>query len=124
MKTDTQLRNDVRAELSWDPAIPAAGVGVTVRDGVVTLSGHLDTYAQKYAAERAAHPDGVAQKIREALSRQAHWRARRIIGIRAEDLEARRHGSVPSWAECEAVQGAAWAAPGVSRVVSQLQVEG
>ena len=53
MKTDTQLKKDVSSELEWDPAINAAGVGVAVKDGVVTLSGHLDNYAQKYAVERA-----------------------------------------------------------------------
>jgi osmotically-inducible protein OsmY len=53
MKTDTQLKKDVSSELEWDPAVNAAGVGVAVKDGVVTLSGHLDNYAQKYAVERA-----------------------------------------------------------------------
>jgi osmotically-inducible protein OsmY len=54
MKTDTELKNDVEAELLWDPSLDAAHVGVAVKDGVVTLSGHLDSYAEKHAAERAA----------------------------------------------------------------------
>lgn len=54
MKTDTQLKKDVGAELEWDPSINAAQVGVAVKDGVVTLTGHLDTFAEKYAIERAA----------------------------------------------------------------------
>jgi osmotically-inducible protein OsmY len=53
MKTDTQLKADVTDELAWDPAINATGIGVMVKDGVVTLSGHLDTFAEKHAAERA-----------------------------------------------------------------------
>lgn len=53
MKTDAQLMADVQAELAWDPAITPATVGVTVKDGLVTLTGHLDTFAQKHAAERA-----------------------------------------------------------------------
>jgi osmotically-inducible protein OsmY len=53
MKTDVQLKKDVIAELEWDPAINASQVGVGVKDGVVTLTGHLDTYAEKYAIERA-----------------------------------------------------------------------
>lgn len=52
MKTDTQLKKDVQAELEWDPAINAAEVGVAVKDGVVTLSGHLDTFAEKYEVEK------------------------------------------------------------------------
>jgi osmotically-inducible protein OsmY len=54
MKSDSQLKQDVQAELEWDPAINATHVGVAVADGVVTLTGHLDSYAEKYAAERAA----------------------------------------------------------------------
>jgi osmotically-inducible protein OsmY len=54
MKTDSQLKSDVEAELAWDPAVNAAQVGVAVSHGVVTLTGHLDTYAEKFAIERAA----------------------------------------------------------------------
>jgi osmotically-inducible protein OsmY len=53
-KTDLQLKKDVEAELEWDPVIDATRVGVAVTDGVVTLTGHLDSYAEKYSAERAA----------------------------------------------------------------------
>ncbi|WP_372526309.1 BON domain-containing protein [Piscinibacter sp.] len=54
MKTDAQLKKDVSAELEWDPSINASQVGVAVKDGVVTLTGHLDTFAEKHAIERAA----------------------------------------------------------------------
>ncbi|MDP2256133.1 MAG: BON domain-containing protein [Polaromonas sp.] len=53
MKTDMQLKADVTDELAWDPAINAAGIGVMVKDGVVTLTGHLDSFAEKHAVERA-----------------------------------------------------------------------
>jgi osmotically-inducible protein OsmY len=53
MKTDAQLKQDVESELDWDPAINAAHVGVAVKDGVVTLTGHLETYGEKHAIERA-----------------------------------------------------------------------
>jgi osmotically-inducible protein OsmY len=53
MKTDAELKVDVLAELAWDPVLNAAAVGVIVKDGLVTLTGHLDTFAQKHAAERA-----------------------------------------------------------------------
>ena len=53
MKTDSELKKDVLAEMLWDPLIPEARVGVSVTDGVVTLTGHLDTYAEKVAAKRA-----------------------------------------------------------------------
>ena len=55
MKTDVELKKDVTAELAWDPAVKATAIGVAVKDGVVTLSGHLETFADKHAAERALH---------------------------------------------------------------------
>ena len=53
MKTDSELKKDVGSELLWDPLIPEARVGVAVNEGVVTLTGHLDTYAEKIAVKRA-----------------------------------------------------------------------
>lgn len=54
MKTDSQLQKDVLAELAWDPSINATHIGVAVNDGVVLLSGHLDTFGEKHAVETAA----------------------------------------------------------------------
>ena len=54
MKTDSDLQRDVLDELKWEPSVDAAHIGVSVKDGVVTLSGHVSSYAEKYAAERAA----------------------------------------------------------------------
>src|SRR6478752_5816140 len=53
MKSDTQLKADVTEELEWNPAINATNIGVMVKDGLVTLAGHLDTFAEKHAVERA-----------------------------------------------------------------------
>jgi len=53
MKTDTDLKRDVVAELGWDPAVKSTEIGVAVKDGVVTFTGHLDTFAEKHAAARA-----------------------------------------------------------------------
>ena len=54
MKTDLQLQQDVQAELKWEPSVNAAQIGVEVKDGVVTLAGHVSSYAEKYGAEHAA----------------------------------------------------------------------
>ena len=54
MKTDTQLQQDVMAELAWEPAVHAAEIGVQVKDGVVTLSGQVSSYQEKEYAELAA----------------------------------------------------------------------
>ncbi len=54
MKTDSQLKRDVNEELTWEPQVTATKIGVEVNDGIVTLSGEVDSYAQKWNAERAA----------------------------------------------------------------------
>ena len=54
MKTDAELQQHVMDELKWEPTIRAAEIGVAVKDGVVTLSGSVDSYAKKWAADRAA----------------------------------------------------------------------
>ena len=74
MKTDTELQRDVMNELKWEPTIKAAEIGVTVKDGVVTLSGYVDSYVKKLVAERAAA---------------------RVFGVRAvaEEIQVRLPGS-------------------------------
>ncbi len=54
MKTDAELQQDVMNELKWEPTIKAAEIGVGVTYGVVTLSGYVDSFYKKWAAERAA----------------------------------------------------------------------
>ncbi len=54
MKSDSQVQQDVIAELDWEPSVNAAQIGVEVKDGVVTLAGHVASYAEKWDAERAA----------------------------------------------------------------------
>jgi osmotically-inducible protein OsmY len=54
MKSDLALKNDVEEELRWEPAVNAAHIGVSVRDGVITLTGHVPSYAEKHGAEKAA----------------------------------------------------------------------
>ena len=54
MKTDMQLQHDVLAELEWEPSVDASKIGVTAKGGVVTLTGFVDSYANKMTAERVA----------------------------------------------------------------------
>lgn len=215
MKTDADLKRDVTAELAWDPAVKATAIGVAVKDGVVTLTGHLETFAEKYAAERALRrvagvqaialeldvklsPDhkrsdtdiatsaeqalkwntlvpledirltvdhgwvtlrgevewdyqrrsaeeairplmgvvgisneitlrikpkaaDLSRKIEDALMRQALREAKKIqVGV--DGTTVTLNGTVHSWHERDAVQGVAWAAPGVHAVINQLRV--
>ena len=50
--TDVRLRNAVVRQLDWDPEVNASAIGVAARDGVVTLTGFIDSYTGKLAAER------------------------------------------------------------------------
>jgi osmotically-inducible protein OsmY len=54
MKTDGQLQKDVMDEIKWEPCTTAAQIGVAAANGVVTLTGVVATYAEKWAVERAA----------------------------------------------------------------------
>jgi len=54
MKNDFQLKNDVEQELRWDPSVHAEQIGVSVKSGVVELDGHVESYYEKWAADRAA----------------------------------------------------------------------
>ncbi len=64
------------ADLAWDPTVESTAIGVAVQDGVVTLTGHLDTFADKHAASRALRrvagsagprPRGEASALRISL---------------------------------------------------------
>lgn len=54
MKNNAELQADVQNAIKWEPLLNAAEVGVTAKDGVVTLTGELDSYAKKIEAENAA----------------------------------------------------------------------
>jgi len=55
MKTDIELRNDIQDELKWTPGLTSAEIGVGVKDGVAMLTGYVDSWVAKRAAERAVN---------------------------------------------------------------------
>ena len=212
--TDLQLRQDVLAELEYDPSFDAANIGVAAEDGVITLTGHVRSYAEKIAAETsvrrvrgvraiaekievrypgapktsddeiakraldvlawyAAIPESVKVKVENgiiSLSGEVGWQfqrnaaeaaVRRLSGVRgvvngitikpkvhASDIQQKienalkRHaeveakqiqvmvaddkvtlrGKVDNWDERDAVELAAWSAPGVKSVVDHLTI--
>ena len=67
MKSDLQLHKDVIEELRWDPRVNEAEIGVSAKGGVVTLTGSVETYAQKFAAERAVERVTGVRAIAEEL---------------------------------------------------------
>lgn len=76
MKTDLEIQKDVIDELKWEPFLNASEIGVSVKHGIVTLSGTVDAYSKKLSAENAAKRiagvKAVAENIAIKLSDQ--WR--------------------------------------------------
>lgn len=54
MKTNSELQKDVQDAIKWEPLLNAAEIGVTAKDGIVTLTGTVNSYAKKSEAEMAA----------------------------------------------------------------------
>jgi osmotically-inducible protein OsmY len=54
MKNDNEVQDDVMHELHWEPSVKAAGIGVSAKDGVITLTGSVESYSEKLAARNAA----------------------------------------------------------------------
>jgi osmotically-inducible protein OsmY len=67
MRTDLQLVSDVTEELKWEPSVKEKEIGVSVREGVVTLSGNVDTFAAKFAAERAVERVSGVRAVADEL---------------------------------------------------------
>jgi len=67
MKSDVQIQKDVMEELRWEPNLSSSQIGVAAKDGVVTLSGMVDTYLQKLSAERAAKRVAGVKAIAEDI---------------------------------------------------------
>lgn len=72
MKSDNQLQRDVMDQLKWEPFLNASEIGVAVRNGIVTLSGQVDSYYKKISAEDAAKKvsgvKAIAQDIQIGVS--------------------------------------------------------
>lgn len=67
MSDDMQLKQAVLDELKWQPGVKAAHIGVTAKDGVVTLLGHVESYSEKYAAEKATRGIKGVKAVAEEL---------------------------------------------------------
>lgn len=80
MKQDTEIKQDVEAELRWTPSIDERHIAVAVNKGVVSLTGHVQTFLEKYDAERAVK------------------RLSGVTGV-ANDIEVKLAGDAPSDAE-------------------------
>ncbi|OLD15730.1 MAG: ornithine aminotransferase [Acidobacteria bacterium 13_1_40CM_3_65_5] len=90
-RTDAQIQSDVLAELKWDARVMPNEIGVTVKDGVVTLTGWVDSYTKRWVAEEASHRvrgvKAVANDIEVRLSSGAERNDTDIAAAAARALE-------------------------------------
>lgn len=140
MTADDEIAKRAVNSLQWNSSVPRDAVQVKVENGSVSLSGKVQWHYQKQAAERAIRelagvksvsnlieikpsvsPTDVRQRIENALKRDAELEAKRIQ-VRVDDRKVTLDGKVRTWAEREAVERAAWAAPGVSSVVDHIAI--
>ncbi|MBN8879220.1 MAG: BON domain-containing protein [Sphingobacteriales bacterium] len=67
MKSDATIQKEVQDELKWQPLLNATEIGVAVKNGIVTLSGQVDSYTKKLAAEKAAKRIGGVKAVAEDI---------------------------------------------------------
>lgn len=142
VRTDEEIAKAVRHGLTWDVLVPDERITTTVAGGVVTLEGNVESWSQRYDAERAVQritgvksvinhitvnakavsADTIRRQIEEALDRQTAREVRRI-NVAAQDGVVTLSGSVRSWTEKNALERAAYYTPGVKRVVDNTTVD-
>ena len=139
--SDTDLAHSVVSCLGWDIEVPDQKIKASVSNGWVTLEGEVDWQYQRTAASRAVQnltgvrgvsnhirvtaksvsSTEVSSSIKQALERRADRTADRII-VNTDDGVVTLTGSVSSYGDRRAAEGAAWSAPGVTEVRDQLAV--
>ena len=98
MKTDAQIQKDVMDQLKWNPFLNASEIGVSVKNGVVTLSGQVDSFSKKMAAERSTKAvmgvKGIAENIQINVSPAFHKTDAEIADVALQSLKW--HSAVPN----------------------------
>jgi osmotically-inducible protein OsmY len=139
-RSDPEIARDVLAVMKLDLRVPDDRLKAGIQNGFVTLEGNVEWHYQREAAESCARKVNgvrgvtnkievkptistteVKTKIEDALRRSAEVDARRIT-VSAQDGAVTLYGNVRSWFEKEQAERAAWAAPGVSRVIDHIAV--
>jgi osmotically-inducible protein OsmY len=139
-RPDPDIARDAVAAIKSQLPISSEHLKVIVKNGWVTLEGHVEWQYQKNTAEAAVRrirgvrgvinnvvlkprlePRGIKEKIQDALKRLAEVDANRIE-VDARGSEVVLKGTVRSWVEREEAERAAWAAPGVTKVEDRIVV--
>lgn len=141
-RTDQEIAEAASMALAWNTNVPRNAVKVVVENGVITLSGEVAGDFQREAAVKAVHhllgvvavenritiksdvvPRNIKSKIVAALHRQAQLDAQKV-SVAVDEETVTLSGPISSVAERDAAIRAAWSAPGVTRVIDQMEVSG
>ncbi|MBY0260559.1 BON domain-containing protein [Methylobacterium sp.] len=142
---DKILRQSIVDELDFEPSIDAAHIGVAVDKGIVTLTGHVGSYTERVAAEKAARKvrgvRGVVEEIKvrfagEALPRDEDLARRAVqmldwsvtvppnaVQVKVQDGWITLTGAVPWQYQKEEAQAALKRLTGVAGIINQITVE-
>jgi osmotically-inducible protein OsmY len=139
-RSDDEIAKRALDILAWDVSVPNEGIQVKVQKGWITLSGEVDWYYQKQAAENSVRklsgvigvsnqitlketvqPADVKRRIENALKRHAEVEADNIR-VAVADGRVTLEGKVKAWHERQLAEQAAWAARGVRAVEDRLYV--
>lgn len=144
MTSDIQIRDDIEAELDWDARVDSRQIAVAVQDGIATLTGHVSSYTQRHAAEKAAQSvagvkavandikidlpfDGkrtdaeIAQGAIDALAMNVSVPAN-TIKIAVHDGWITLEGQVPTWYQKTVAEDALIHMRGVRGISNQITV--
>jgi osmotically-inducible protein OsmY len=143
-RTDSQIHESVIRELKWDSRVKETDVGVEVNAGIVTLTGMVENYAEKMAAEKAAHrvfgvldvandvqvrpvfggeptDTDIAQSVRNALKWDAFVPDDRITSTVANGFVT-LNGDVPLWSQRDEAERVVSRLRGVRGVINMINV--
>jgi osmotically-inducible protein OsmY len=139
-RPDPEIAREAVAAIKSQLPISSENIKVIVKNGWVTLEGEVEWQYQRNTAESAvrrikgvkgvsnliqikprAEPGEIKRRIQDAFRRSAEIDANRIV-VEANGSEVILKGTVRSWAEREEAERAAWAAPGVTKVIDQIVV--
>ncbi|HZJ43293.1 MAG TPA: BON domain-containing protein [Pyrinomonadaceae bacterium] len=143
-KSDSQIQQQVLRELNWDSRIALCEIKVEVNDGIVTLSGTVDSYAKKHAAQEAAHrivgvldvaneievrPAGVFTRTDPDIARSVRHVLQWDALVPADQIESTvsdgwvtLEGEVNRWRERQDAEQAVLRLDGVVGVINKIQI--
>ncbi|MBP2614914.1 BON domain-containing protein [Chryseobacterium jejuense] len=145
MKTNAQLQKNVQDAITWEPLLHAAEIGVTAKDGVVSITGIVDNYAKKIEAEKAAKKvigvkvlvDNIKVKIPNSSSKTDIEIADEIveafksnvlipenmIKVIVDDGQVTLEGEVQWDYQREMTKNALYCLPGVKAIINNIKIK-